>query len=429
MEASPLPAGAFPVRATQPEAIGPAEHVMIDADSFRFGTTMETGHIESVFTLPFSEIAELRYKATGGVVSGTLRDGTELGFRIVQTLAAEEAMRPVAALFYPGTDSAVEADRIVDGLEGSLASRPLAKAPDSASLKAALEDPIPPLESGLQRPVSRISILSVGELDAVMRSLDGAFEDAAECGVESQARRFAELTAAADLQVEWIKWLHRIEANWRSMPVFTLTWFPYGYVYGGIESETRGQGVDWFLYYKTATARDAFDLHGDRELPDLRDRRGEMDTVRLNAYTDLFLDWLEVFLATHSLPSRESEAIWQTEDRLSKRGCWAATLALLTPLWSILVVLALLLLPGEYPFREPVGLVVWGLIFLIVPVLAVVLGFKARREIGRYDGTRSRSTRSAIRRAWIAIILGSLITAGAVTGFGIALTNQLSGGW
>lgn len=429
MEASPLPAGAFPVRATQPEAIGPAEHVMIDADSFRFGTTMETGHIESVFTLPFSEIAELRYKATGGVVSGTLRDGAELGFRIDQTLAAEEAMRPVAALFDPGTDSAVEADRIVDGLEGSLASHPLAKAPDCASLKAALEDPIPPLESGLQRPVSRISILSVGELDAVMRSLDGAFEDAAECGVESQARRFAELTAAADLQVEWISWLHRIEANWRSMPVFTLTWFPDGYVYGGIESETRGQGVDWFLYYKTATARDAFDLHGDRELPDLRDRRGEMDTVRLNAYTDLFLDWLEVFLATHSLPSREAEATHQTEERLSKRGWRAAKLALLTPLWFIFAVFLLFLLPGEYSFREPVGLVVWGLLFLVVPVLAVVLGFKARREIGRYDGTRSRSTRSAIRSAWVAIILGSLITAGAVAGFGIALTNQLSGGW
>ena len=221
MEASPLPTGAFPVRATQPEAIGPAEHVMIDADSFRFGTTMETGHIESVFTLPFSEIAELRYKATGGVVSGTLRDGAELGFRIDQTLAAEEAMRPVAALFDPGTDSAVEADRIVDGLEGSLASHPLAKAPDSASLKAALEDPIPPLESGLQRPVSRISILSVGELDAVMRSLDGAFEDAAEQNLplSGEGKRIQTVHVKVQLQTRIDLGIHRsISVEKRQLP-------------------------------------------------------------------------------------------------------------------------------------------------------------------------------------------------------------------
>jgi hypothetical protein len=423
MAASPLPAGPFSVRANRPVAIGSADQVMIDVDAFRFGTATDTGSIEWIFTLPFSEITELEYRASGGAVWGILRDGTELGFRVDQGLAAEEAMRPVVALFGSAMGSTVEADRFLDGLEASPVSHPLEKALDSASLKAALEDPIPPLESGLQRPVPRVSILSVGELDAAMRSLEGAFEDAAECGVESQAKRFAGLTAAADLEVEWIKWLHRIEASWRDMPVFTLTWFPDGYAYGGIEAHTTtGSGVD--DCYGFATARGAFDLHGDRELPNLRDRRGEMDAARLSAYTDLYLDWLEVFLATHSLPSREAEAIWQTESQLSKRGCRAATIALLTPLWSILVVLFLFLLPGEVPVREPVGLVVWGLLFLVVPVLAVVMGLKARREIGRDGGSGEGS-----RYTWVAIILGSLITAGAVAGFGIALMNQLSGGW
>jgi cytochrome bd-type quinol oxidase subunit 2 len=179
-----------------------------------------------------------------------------------------------------------------------------------------------------------------------------------------------------------------------------------------------------------AQATYAFDLDRDSEadaLPRLQDKSSEMDAAKFNAYTDLFLDWLEVFLATHSLPSRGADAIWQTEDRLSSRGCRAATLAVLTPLWFLLALFLLFLLPGEFPFREPVGLVIWGLLFLVVPVLAVAMGLKVKRDLREDHSTRSRNSRSAIRSAWVAIILGTLIIVGVVAGFGIAVMNRLTG--
>jgi hypothetical protein len=516
---------------------------MIDVDTFRFGTTTETGHIEWVFTLPFSEITELEYRASGGAVSGTLRDGTELGFRVDQGLAVEEAMWPIAALFGSETDSsdqptddatsddaerleklesleeayadaaecggepqvrrfvrrvvaagleverfenrrqlvaiwpgtirhvseihwfpksrfrlfsgrtgafgadedeplaavpqakvvrkmdAVEADRFLDALQTLLLSHRLERTPDNTRLIEDLRAPIPPRRSGIQRPVPRVSILSDGELAAALRSLEAAFDDAAECGVEPQARRFAELTAAADLKVRWKKerWGHQLYATWRNDPVFSLTWNSDGRAAGMLDSYTREHT---FGDTNFAEARYAFDLDRDSEadaLPRLQDKSGEMDAAKFNAYTDLFLDWLEVFLATHSLPSREADAIWETEDRLSSRGCRAATIALLTPLWFILAVFLLFLLLGEFPFSEPVGLVIGGLLFLVVPVLAVVMGLRVRQDLREDHSTRSRNSRSAIRSAWVAIILGTLIIVGVVAGFGVAVMNQLTG--
>jgi hypothetical protein len=516
---------------------------MIDEDAFRFGTTTDTGSIEWFFTLSFSEIMELRYKATGGRVSGILQDGAEFVFRIDQGLASEEAMRVVAALFGSETDSSdqpiddttsddagrleelqsleeayadaaecggepqvrrfvrlvvaagleverfenrrqlvamwpgtirhvseihwfpksrfrlfagrtgafgadedeplgalpqakvvrkmdvVEADRFLDALQTLLLSHDLERTPDNTRLIEDLEAPIPPRRSDIHRSVPRVSILSDGELAAALRSLEAAFDDAAECGVEPQARRFAELTAAADLKVEWKKegWGHQLYATWRNDPVFSLTWNSEGRAVGMLESYAW---EDTFGDTNFAQATYAFDLDRDSEadaLPRLQDKSSEMDAAKFNAYTDLFLDWLEVFLATHSLPSRGADAIWQTEDRLSSRGCRAATLAVLTPLWFLLALFLLFLLPGEFPFREPVGLVIWGLLFLVVPVLAVAMGLKVKRDLREDHSTRSRNSRSAIRSAWVAIILGTLIIVGVVAGFGIAVMNRLTG--
>lgn len=699
MATSPLSAGPFPVRATQPMAISLADQVMIGVDAFRFGTATDTDSIEWDYVLLFSEISELEYKATGGRVSGTLQDGTELAFRIDQVLAGEEAMRAVEALFdpeagldvefgdgtdpgdgrpvewpesveaafadaagcdaepqvrrfaqltanagldtdrfknqrrlvarrpgtketafelywlpksrfnmgvyrtgafgageskalgtlpktkkmsamdaagigryldalevflaahpveeatggrirvrasgdstpesstqplvptapavsdegltaalqaltgafedaverdcepqverfarltltagleiewvspmhqfaaiWPGTEERVftmlwysrsrfsvsvahvdafgvfgedgyraltalpktktvrkmdivETDRFLDALEVFLAAHPLKESPDhskAGEIVDASQEPTP-----RRLLVRTTQILSDDELAEAMRSLEKRFDKAAEFGVEPQARRFAELTAAADLDVRWNG--RGLDAVWRRTRsvLFYLNWDYRGWakVGYGTHRETVGDGmavvvnadeVDWDINWRAAQANASPKMGYTRK----------MDAAEINHITDLYLDWLQEYLATHALPSREDEAIHQKERRLSNRSSRAVTLAFLTPIWVILSVFLLLLLPGQISFNEPVGLVMQGLLFSVVPVLAVVMGLKARRDLREDDSTRSRSRRSDIRTAWVAIILGTLITVGFVAGYGIAVMKQLTG--
>lgn len=541
MEASPLPAGPFSVRAKQPVAISSADRVMIDVDGFRFGTAADTGGIDRVFALPFSEIAELRYKATGGVVSGILQSGAELVFRIDQGLASEEAMRAVEVLFDPTTGPDVESvdvaapgggrsvelpqlledafadaaecdvepqarrfarltadaglqvdwsrnqqrfdaklpgtkkmafalywipkgrlnmgvyrtggfgvgesealrglpkirafhpmdpqetDRFLDALEVFLVAHPLKESPDhskAGEIVDASQEPAP-----RRLLVRSVQIVSDEELAEAMRPLEKRFDKAAEYGVEPQARRFAELTAAADLDVRWNG--RGLDAVWRrtKSALFYLNWDYRGWAKGGL-------GVDGgnteFGSWSKVRAEEAFDWEPNRPgalvdaVPAIEYAR-EIDATEINRTTDLFLDWLQEFLATHALPSREDEVILQKELRLSNRSGRALTLALLTPIWVILSVFLLLLLPGQFPFNEPVGLVIQGLLFSVAPILAVVMGLKARRYLVEDDSAQSRSSRSAIRTAWVAIILGTLITVGFFAGYGIALMRQLVG--
>ena len=538
---SPIPAGPFSVRAKQPVAIGTADQVLIDIDGFRFGNARDTGSIEWGFVLPFSEISELEYKATGGRVSGTLQDGTELAFRIDQVLAGEEAMRAVEALFdpqagpdvesvdvrdsgdgrpvewpqsveaafadaaecdaepqvrrfarltayaglevdwsknqrrldanLPGTKKTAfamywipkgrlnmgvyrtggfgvgesealrglpkirafhpmdpqETDRFLDALEVFLAAHPLMESPDHSKADEIVDASQEPAPRRLR--VRSVQIVSDEELAEAMRPLEKRFDKAAEYGVEPQARRFAELTAAADLDVRWNG--RGLDAVWRrtKSALFYLNWDYRGWAKGGL-------GVDGgnteFGSWSKVRAEEAFDWEPNRRgalvdaVPAIEYAR-EMDATEINRTTDLFLDWLQEFLASHALPSREDEAILQKELRLSNRSGRALTLALLTPIWGILSVFLLLLLPGQFPFNEPVGLVIQGLLFSVAPILAVVMGLKARRYLLEDDSAQSRSSRSAIRTAWVAIILGTLITVGFFAGYGIALMRQLIG--
>jgi hypothetical protein len=514
---------------------------MIDVDGFRFGTATDTGGVEWGLALPFSEIMELEYRASGGRVSGTLQDGTELAFRVDQVLAGEEAMQTVATLFSPeiepnavsiaaatpgervpvewpesveaafadaaecdaepqvrrfarlaadaglemdwsrnqrrldanlprttktafamywipkgrlnmgvyrtggfgvGESEALrglpkirafhpmdhqETDRFLDALEVFLVAHPVEEATDHSKadeIVDASQEPAP------RRPLVRsVQIVSDEELAEAMRSLEKRFDKAAEFGVESQARRFAELTAAADLDVRWNG--RGLDAVWRRTRsvLFYLNWDYRGWAKGGLGIDS---GSTEFGGWRKVRAEEAFDWEPNRRgalvdaVPGMGYTR-KMDAAEINRTTDSFLDWLQEFLATHALPTREDEEIHQKDRRLSNRSDRAVTLAFLTPIWVIFVVILLLLLPGQLSFSEPVGLVIQGLLFSVVPVLAVVMGLKAKRDLSEDDSTRSRSRRSDIRTAWVAIILGTLIIVGFFAGYGIALMKQLTG--
>ena len=536
MATSPLPAGPFSVRVDRPEVIGSADQVMIEEDAFRFGSATDTGSIEWFFTLPFSEIAELRYKPTGGRVSGTLEDGAELGFRIDQGLASEEAMRAVEALFHPEPEPDVESaeatvpgggrpvewpqfvedafvdaaecdaepqvrrfarltadaglemdwsrkqrrldanlpgtkktafatywipkgrlnmgvyrtggfgvgesealralpkirafhpmdpqetDRFLDALEVFLAARPLKDSPDHSKVSEIVGAPQEPTPRRLL--VRSTQIVSDEELAEAMRSLEKRFEDAAQYGVESQARRFAELTAAADLDVRWNG--RGLDAVWRrtQKPIFFLTWNDRG-VKGGLGVD---HGGDEFSRWSEMRAEEAFDWDPNRSSsrgtrsPGMEYTR-KMDAAGTNHTTDLFLDWLQEFLAKHSIPSREAEAFWQTEDRLSNRGCGVVVLALSSIIWLGIVAFLLSLLPeGFFPWGEPIGWAIAGLLFLIVPVTAIVKGVAARREILAYNREHPDAKHFGTGLAWTAIIVAVLITAYALTLFLLRVT-------
>jgi hypothetical protein len=509
---------------------------MIDEDAFQFGIATATGSIEWFFTLPFSEITELGYKATGGRVSGTLQDGAELVFHVDQVLAGEEAMRAVEALLHPEpgpdvesvevtapgdgrpvewpqsvedalTDAAEcdaepqvrrfarltadaglemdwsknqrrldanlpgtkktafamywipkgrlnmgvyrtggfgvgesealralpkirafhpmdpqETDRFLDALEVFLVAHPLKESPDHSKVTEIGEAPPEPIPRRLL--VRSTQILSDEELAEAMRSLEKRFEDAAKYGVESQARRFTELTAAADLDVRWNG--RGLDAVWRrtQKPIFFLTWNDRG-VEGGLGVDHGGAD---FSRWSEVRAEEAFDWEPNRPgalvdaAPGMEYTR-KMDTAEINHTTDLFLDWLQEFLASHSIPSREAEASWQTEDRLSNRGCGVTVLALSSIIWLAIVMYLLNLLPeGFFPWGEPIGWAIAGLLFLIVPVTAIVKGLAARRDIRDYNREHPDATHFGTGAAWSAIIVAVLIIAYALTIFLLRVT-------
>ncbi len=321
----------------------------------------------------------------------------------------------------------VETDRFLDALEVFLVAHPLRESPDHSKVTEIVDAS---QESTPRRLLVRSTqIVSDEDLAEVMRPLEKRFDKAAEFGVESQARRFAELTAAADLDVRWNG--RGLDAVWRRTRsvLFYLNWDYRGWAKGGLGIDS---GSTEFGGWSKVRAEEAFDWEPNLRgalvdaVPGMGYTR-KMDAAEINRTTDSFLDWLQEFLATHALPTREDEEIHQKDRRLSNRSGRALTLVLLTPIWVILSVFLLLLLPGQIAFSEPVGLVMQGLLFSVVPVLAVVMGLKARRGLSEDDSTRSRSRRSDIRTAWAAIILGTLITIGFVAGFGIAVMKQLTG--
>ena len=257
-----FPTSACLVEVTYPAALDLAEDVVIDEGAFHFSALVISDSddlVEWESSLDFSEIAELRFQPSNGLVLGTLNDGSELRFRFDAGIREREAMHIVEALFGTGLEARTR----------------LYQASPS---------------------------MSDEELVAVLQALEGAFEDAAQCGCESQVKRFARLTGAADFEVEWIEGRHRLEAKWRrtGKMIFAVEWEPearFTVVLGTDRgSDPHGGGMATWL-----RTWDAFGIHDDREV---------MHTLGTNRYvtsmdaaeTDGFLDALEAFLASHSLP-------------------------------------------------------------------------------------------------------------------------------
>jgi hypothetical protein len=269
----------------------------------------------------------------------------------------------------------------------------------------------------------RVPFLSDEEIAEALRPLERRFKNAAGYGVEPQARRFAELTAAADLDVRWNG--RGLDAVWRrtQRPIFYLIWGHQGVEGGlGVGRVNTEPGSS-----HAVLAEEAFDWHpnprrsGADTVPGVAYTR-EMDTAETIHTTDLFLDWLQGFLASHSIPSREDEAIWRTEERLGDRGCGPAVLALSSIVWFGIVVFFLELLPGEFPWGEPVGWIIAGLLLLAVPVTAVLLGVAARKEVRDYKRNHPNDSRFNTVNAWLAIVFALLMIALVLTFFILLVT-------
>ncbi len=423
IERSLFPSEGRFVSVTSPAALDEADELVIDEDAFHFSAffILDTDDDTDDFaewesSLPFSEIAELRFDPATEIVSGTLKDGSELNFEIGFSHALKrmdppkEAMQAVAALFapessvptpdrtgadaegplvwwrsldvvfltaalggteaqmrrfahitsaagldvatftnsqlsalWPGTVIAVvemsagpyagwswrvhrtgafgekqseakkalpkeklfslpsvpKTDQFLDSLEAFLVTHRLKEAPDHLKIdidglryKARV--------SRVRRPAPGSPVLSDEEFEAAMRSLQPAFDDAAECGVEPQMRRFAELTVFVGLHVKWAKKRCRLDATfgkWEES-ILALRYEPDGQFEAKIALHISSIS-DPATVVTSATAR-AFGVEVselDHALP-MTGGTASMDAPQ----TDRYLDALEVFLASHSLP-------------------------------------------------------------------------------------------------------------------------------
>jgi len=271
------------------------------------------------------------------------------------------------------------------------------------------EFPVPAPGSGFNRSVPTSSAVSVEELTAALGVLTPAFQDAAMCGVEVQARRFAELTVAADLEVRWVEELRVLSASWRktSQALFLLKWNPEGQVTGYLGTEDlgplRGQ-------VRLDPVEMAFGLRYTKDagtLPEI-DYPSTMSTVEINRYTDAFLDWLETFLSSHAIPSRQAEAKAQTEEDSSTDAMMAVTYSVMSFLWIGLIWFSVVWTIGIHELFEVVML---GVFYLVVPVWTLVHGMKVRRSIRKSGSDQGdEGARWAVILAVLAILLALALT-------------------
>lgn len=548
MTASPLPAGPFSVRAELPEAISSIDQVMIEVDGFRFGTAKDTDGTEWESALPFSEILELRFSSSGGLVSGTLRDGAELNFRFDQGHVDERAMaavedlidgesgsssehssssdpdegwvmetllgfddvfelaakrgvsqqvrrfvylvtaaglevgrqelknslivlerdtdRPVLYMWWysrsrcnfmvdqglselygaEGVDDlpkaktlhkmdVVETDLYLDGLEALFDVRPFEEIRDHGTHSGVIDPSpshgdassvaerggdiddreVPTPKPGFLRSSPSDPILSTEELADALGALTPAFEDAAVCGVEPQARRFAELTVAADLEVRWTAELRALTASWRrtGQVLFLMRWNSDGQVTirRGFEEQEARNG-----YARVDLVEKAFGLRYTKEagtLPEM-DYAPALSTEEINRHTDSFLDWLETFLATHTVPSRQADAKAESEVANSGDATMAVLYSVMSFLWIGLIWYSIVLTPGGLgstlgAVRAEAALL--GVFYLVVPVGVLIRSLKVRRAIRRSGSDRGiESARAAIILSLLAIVLAVVLT-------------------
>jgi hypothetical protein len=126
-----------------------------------------------------------------------------------------------------------ETDRYLDGLEAVFgvlsledpldlhddrgildSSSSVATASSPSKLRGDIEEfPVPTSRSGFSNTIPEDPMLSAEEVAVALGALAPAFEYATMCGVEPQARRFAELTVAAGLDVKWVEEFRLLTAN------------------------------------------------------------------------------------------------------------------------------------------------------------------------------------------------------------------------
>jgi hypothetical protein len=300
-----------------------------------------------------------------------------------------------------------ETDLFLDGLEAVLGVRSPGDAPDHVGYSGTVEGPHSPGDaSSHTKPRS----------DPVeFATLDPAFEDATVCGVGPQARRFAGLTVAADLDVRWVEELRVLRASWRKtgQTLFLLRWNPDGRVTGHLgteEKQTRHGDI------RVDPVEKAFGLRYTKEagtLPGM-DYPSTMSTAEINRYTDSFLDWLETFLASHAVPSREAEAKAESEEDRFTDAMMAAMYSTMSFLWIGLIWYSLV--RSKDGFGSTLGnaqaeVLLLGVFYLVVPVGVLIHGLKVRRTIRRSGSDQGiELARGAVILGELAILLAVVLT-------------------
>ena len=269
--------------------------------------------------------------------------------------------------------------------------------------------------SGFRDAAPSVPILTVEELAAALGTLAPAFEDATSCGVEPQARRFAELTVAENLDVKWVEEFRMLTANWRrtGQALFLLRWNLDGQVTGhlGIEEKQTRHGD-----IRVDPVEKAFGLRYTKEagtLPEM-DYPPTMSTDEINRYTDSFLDWLDTFLGTHAVPSRQAEAVAESEEDNSTDATMAVLYSVMSLLWIGLIWYSVVWAPGGLgstlgDVQAEVALL--GVFYLVVPVWVLIYGLKVRRAFRKSGSDQgAEAARWAVILAVLAIALALVLT-------------------
>jgi len=328
-----------------------------------------------------------------------------------------------------------ETDRYLDGLEAVFGVLSLEDPPDLRDDRGILDSsspvgatsspsklggdieefPAPTSGSGSHNTIPQDPMVSAEEVAAALGALAPAFEDATMCGVEPQARRFAELTVAADLDVKWVEELRLLTANWRKtgQALFLMRWNSDGQVTGhlGIEEKQTKHGPS-----RVNAVEKAFGLRYSKQagtLPEM-DYTATMGTAEVNRSTDSFLDWLETFLATHAVPSRQTEAKAESEEDNFTDAMMAVLYSVMSLLWIGLIWYSIVWASGGLGStlgNVQAEVLLLGVFYLVVPVGVLLHSLKVRRSIRRTGSDQGiELVRGAIILSLLAIVLAVVLT-------------------
>jgi hypothetical protein len=139
-----------------------------------------------------------------------------------------------------------------------------------------------------------------------------------------------------------------------------------------------------------------------------------MSTDEINRSTDAFLDWLETFLATHAVPSRQDEARAEPEEDNSTDAMMAAMYSTMSFLWIGLIWYSVVWTSGGLGStlgNVQAEVLLLGVFYLVVPVGVLIHGLKVRRTIRRSGSDQGiELARGAVILGELAIVLALVLT-------------------